>query len=519
MARINTNVSSLIARTNLARTGQELDLRLERLSTGLRINRGKDDPAGVIISERIATDLGGLNAAINNADRASSVISTTEGSLDEISNLLNDVKALLVESANTGANSAEERAANQLQIDSAIKSITRIANTATFGGLKLLDGGLDFVTSGVASSAIATSKIFSASFIGAQNLSVDVDVIASAQKASVFMNGNTGIISAGTLDNSLTLDIGGSEGSAEISFTSGQTVSQMVAAVNSQTSNTGVTAVLIDPANSALGFAFRSSSYGTDNFVSVERVSSTGSAAVEFYALEGDVDTPVFDGTWNWGNANLSPAASKLRDEGRDVTALINGNLATGDGLRVSINSPTLAMELLLNEDFGTDPAATSSLFNITGGGSLFQIGPEINSQQQTSIGIQSVVASKLGATMVDGTVQYLSSLMEGKGNSIQTSERDSDFTGAQDILNTAINEVAILRGRLGAFERNVLNTSQRSMQTQFENLTASRSRIQDADFAAETSELTRAQILQSSGTSVLSLANQSAQSVLQLLG
>ncbi|MFT5422581.1 MAG: flagellin [Phycisphaerales bacterium] len=519
MARINTNVSSLIARTNLARTGQELDLRLERLSTGLRINRGKDDPAGVIISERISTDLSGLSAAINNANRASSVISTTEGSLNEVSNLLNDIKGLLVQSANLGASSDEERAANQIQIDSAVKSITRIANTASFGGLNLLDGSLDFVTSGVASSAISTSKIFSASFVGAQSLSVDVDVIASAQKASLFMNGNSGIITAGVLDNSLTLDIGGSKGSAEISFTSAQTVTQMVAAVNSQSSNTGVTAVLIDPANSAMGFAFRSAAYGTDEFVSVQKIASTGAGAVEFFALEGNVDTPLLDGTWNWGNASLSTGADKLRDEGRDVTALINGNLATGDGLEVSINSPTLAMELLLGETFGTDPTASSSVFTITGGGSLFQIGPEINSQQQTSIGIQSVVASKLGATSINGTVEFLSSLSEGKANSIQTSARKNDFTAAQDILNSAIGEVSILRGRLGAFERNVLNTSQRSMQTQFANLTASRSLIQDADFASETSELTRAQILQSAGTSVLSLANQSAQSVLQLLG
>jgi hypothetical protein len=106
----------------------------------------------MIISERIGTDLAGVNQAIRNGDRASSVIATTEASLTEVTDLLNNIKALMVEAANTGGNSKEEREANQLQIDSAIQSITRISNTASFGGLRLLDGGLDYVTSGVAQS-------------------------------------------------------------------------------------------------------------------------------------------------------------------------------------------------------------------------------------------------------------------------------------------------------------------------------------------------------------------------------
>ncbi|MFG0306002.1 MAG: flagellin [Phycisphaerales bacterium JB040] len=520
MARINTNVSSVIARNNLNRTSNDLDLRLERLSTGLRINRGKDDPAGVIISERIATDLSGINAAISNTERASSVISTTEASLNEISALLNDIKGLLVESANTGANSKDERNANQLQIDSAIESITRIANSATFGGLPLLDGSLDFVTSGVSNSAISTSRIFNASFVGAENLSVDVDVIASAQKASLFLNGNSGITSAGVIASSFTLAVKGTSGTAEISFISGQSLSQVIAAINSQTASTGVTASLIDPADSGVGLVLRSEGYGSDAFVSVERTdASAGNTEPLFYKLSGGVDTPAIDSTWSWANPSLASISNSGRSNGRDVSALINGNLAIGDGLDVSINSPALSMKLSLTEDFGTDPDATNSAFYITGGGSLFQIGPEINAQQQTSIGIQSVISSRLGGTEIDGTVQYLSSLAKGKTNSIESSFRRKDYSEAQQILDAAIDEVAVLRGRLGAFERNVLNTSQRNLQTSFENLTASRSRIRDADFAAETSELTRAQILQSSGTSVLQLANQSAQSVLQLLG
>ncbi|MCA9283534.1 MAG: flagellin, partial [Phycisphaerales bacterium] len=140
MARINSNIPSLIAQSRLKGSNANLSTRLERLSTGLRINRGKDDPAGLIISERIRSDIEGVNQGIRNAERASSVIATTESALAEINDLLNSIRSLIVEAANTGANSEIERRANQDQIDSAIASITRISNTATFGGLKLLNG-------------------------------------------------------------------------------------------------------------------------------------------------------------------------------------------------------------------------------------------------------------------------------------------------------------------------------------------------------------------------------------------
>lgn len=518
MARINTNVPSVIAQANLARNNSELELRLERLSTGLRINRGKDDPAGLIISERIATDLNGIDRAIANTERASSMISTTEGALAEINDLLNSIKGLMVESANTGANSREEREANQLAIDSAIQSITRISNTATFGGLPLLDGSLDFVLSGVSSTNIAKAQVFSASFEGTDALQVDVDVINSAQKGSLFFNGNADIATAGALNSSLTLRIQGPTGVRELSFTSGQTFSQIIAAINQLTGLTGIEAALIDDTDSAVGLIFRSSEYGADEYVSVQRIDGPPPALDGFSAFKFDSNTnfPALDGTFDWNSAAL---VSATRDEGRDVTALINGSLATGRGLEISINSPTLSVELLLQEDFGTDPSAGTDTFYVTGGGSLFQIGPDINAQQQVSFGIQSVAASLLGGTLVDGSLEYLSSLSKGKDNSIEESVRRGDFSVAQDILDSAIDEISVLRGRMGAFERNVLATAGRSLRTQFENLTSSRSRIRDADFAVETSQLTRAQILQSSGTSVLALANQQAQSVLQLLG
>jgi flagellin len=515
MTRINTNIPSVIAQQRLNRSGADLQLRLERLSTGLRINRGKDDPAGLIISERLGTDISNIEQAIKNGERASAVIATTEGALTEITDLLNSIKALAVEAANTGALSDEERAANQLQIDSAIQSITRISNTATFGGLKLLDGSLDYITSGISNTEISKARITAASFVGATSINVDVDVISSAQKGNLYLSGDNSGTGDGTILSRTTIQIRGSEGVRELVLESGQTYASVVSSVNALTELTGVEAALINgDANS--GIVFRSAEYGSDAFVSVERVDEPATGN-NFVLYKLDSNSPIPTNGVPWGDPNLLSGVK--RDEGADVSALINGILATGDGLNVSVNSPSLGLELLLNETFATDPTLTAATFDITGGGSLFQLGPEISALQQANIGVQSTASESLGGTLVNGELQFLSSLTDGQTNSLDSAADRRDFSAIEDIVDKAIDEVSILRGRLGAFERNVLDTNKRSLQSAFENLTASRSVIRDADFASETSELTRAQILQSAGTSVLSLANQQSQQVLQLLG
>lgn len=518
MGRINTNVPSLIAQANLNRSNEDLQVRLERLSTGLRLNRGKDDPAGLIISERIRSDIEGVQQGIKNAERASSVIATTEGALTEVGDLLNSIRSLIVESANTGGNSSEERAANQLQIDSAIESITRIANTATFGGLKLLDGSQDYVLSGVRSSAITQAKVFSANFVGQSDIQVDVSVLASAQLGALYMSGfNAG--TGGSVTSSTTLRIAGSLGVGTIEVVSGTSLANLVNAVNNLTAVTGVSASLISAGDPTSGVVFHSTEYGSDNFVSVERIGGPSDPAEDTVKIYKAVDNyQVGGGTGSvWTEPTASLAISN-RDIGRDVTALVNGTLADSSGLDLAVYSGTISMSLELNADLATTLNATSS-FSITGGGALFQLGPEVNALQQTSIGVQSVAAENLGGTLTDGAVAFLSSLKSGQDNDIRNSASRGDFSQASEIVDSAIDEIAILRGRLGAFERNTLETNVRSLQAAYENLNSSASVIRDADFAAETSQLTRAQILNQASTSVLGLANQQASQVLSLLG
>lgn len=514
MARINSNVSSLIAQFNLARSNDDLEVRLQRLATGLRINRGGDDPAGLIISERIGTDIRGVEQAVKNGERASSVIATTEAALTEVNELLNSIKALVVEAANTGANSKEERDANQLQIDSAIRSITRISNTATFGGLKLLDGNLDYVTSGVSSTAISKAQIFGASFIGTTQLQVEVDVLTSAQKGALYLHPDQTGTTGGQFISSGTIQVAGSRGVQEFDFTSATNVSAIVAAVNSRTTLTGVTAEYVN-GNFTSGVVFLAENYGSGSFVSVERVNNDGSTQPDFTIQSLASNAPV-ESTFVWGAGTL---INSVRDVGKDVQALVNGSLANGDGLTIATNSPVLSSKIDLMESFATDPTVTATSFDIIGGGSMYQLGPEVDATQQENIGIKSVSASKIGGVLKNGTVQFLSSIQAGGLNDLETSVQRNDFSTSSEILEEAIDEITIMRGRLGAFERNVLDTNKRSLQSAVENLSASRSVIRDADFAVETSMLSRAQILQSSGTTVLSLANQQAQSVLQLLG
>lgn len=514
MSRINSNIPSLIAQSTMTRTSKELQLRLERLSTGLRINRGADDPAGLIVSERLRSDINGVNQGIKNSDRASSVIATTEGSLAEVNGLLNSIKALIVESANTGANSKAEREANQLQIDSAIDSITRISNTASFGGLKLLNGSLDYQLSGVRTSAITNAHINNAQFIDRDNLQVQIDVVSSAQTGALFYNGGTG-----RLPSAMTLQITGTRGVETITLPSGQTLASLVAAVNNVTQLTGVKAnTFADGVNSSI--VFESMDYGSDAFVSVQRLGGPANND-PFQLYKFDNNGPkVANASWNWSSLVTAGTLIKgQRDTGQDVSALVNGNLASGDGLKISVNSSSLGMDVVLNEDYATRPSAAIADFNITGGGTIFQLGQDVNALQQSTLGIQSMAASNLGATLSKGLIYTLASLKSGGDNSIAESVKKGDFSVSSNVLDASVDQVSILRGRLGAFEKNVLQTNVRSLQASFENLSASVSQIRDADFAFETSQLTRAQILSSAGTSVLSLANQQSQQVLQLLG
>jgi flagellin len=467
MSRINTNISSLAAITQLTRNQADLSVHLQRLSSGLKINSGKDAPAGLIASESLRSEIAGINQAIDNSSRAGNVINTAEGALGEVSSLLLEVQTLTNQAANTGALSEEEIQANQLQVDAILNSVNRIANTTQFNGVKLLNGSLDYTTSGVASTALDNVQINAAKLPDNGTTSIIVQVTGSAQLGEVdFTGANVGA-------SAVTIEVRGNAGTEQLSFAANTATSAISVAVNQLKGSTGVSAAV-----SGGTLRFTSTAYGSDQYVSVQTLSGT--------FVNG-------------------------QDKGKDAAVSINGSLAEVKGLNASLRSGDLDVALTLDSKFGTtvDPAGTS--FAITGGGAKFQIGSQVNRPGQIDVGIGAVSTTKLG-NAVDG---YLSSLGSGGVNSLV----GHNTVQAQKVITAAIKQVATLRGRLGALQKDVLDTNVNSLSVALENVTSSESAIRDADFASETAALTRAQILVQANTSILSQANSSPQSVLALLG
>lgn len=481
MSRINTNISAIQAITQLASNQRDLSTSLERLSTGLRINRGADDPAGLIASESLRSEIRGLTAAIGNSERAINVISTADAALSEVSKLLLEIKELVVQTANDGALSDDEISANQLQVDSLLESINRVANSTQFNGKKLLNGELSYTLNGQNKANLPRLQIFGARVPAGSTLPVTVQVTQSAQTAQLTIgsgaNGLSGVtVSAG---NDITIAVQGNLGTEILSFTSGTTLSSIASAITANAELTGVSAVF-----SGSTLFFNSREFGSNQFVSIETINGA------FTVNPGD--------------------QGDNQDGGRDAQVFFNGLQASVNGLVASIRSSGLDIEADLSTAFGT--TIGSDTFSITGGGANFQIGPNVDGVGRVSIGIPSLATTKLGTSGAG----FLNSL--GRVGSASLLDADN-LAQAQEIVSAAISQVAILSGRLGGFQANQVETNLNSLRVALENVTASESSIRDTDFSVEVSNLTRAQILLQSTTATLGIANQIPQSVLALLG
>ncbi|MCL2646318.1 MAG: flagellin [Phycisphaerales bacterium] len=483
MSRINTNVTSMIAVNTLNANNASLQTSLQRLSTGYRINSGKDDPAGLIASEVLRAEQQATSVAISNAQRADNIIGTAEGSLSEVSNLLVSLQSLVGSSANTAGLSQDEKDANQLQVDSILNTINRISNSSSFEGMKLLNGTFDYTTSGLATtSAFTNISINSAKVAGGNPLAVKVTVLTSAQHAQLnFMGASAG------LTGTTNLSISGNLGSVQLSFISATTSDDIVNSVNQFTDSTGVLATLSTDNTSII---FTSTGYGSQQFVSVNSSNPTA-----------------------FTTSNISGVDTN-RAQGRDATLTINGTAAISDGLNVkAVVGDTLDVTFTLNDAINT--GSVSKTFGILGGGATFSLGAQVNTANAASIGIGSVNTASVGRYVQDGTVYTLSDIGSGKAASVNHGDQNL----AQSIVNQAIKDVSTLRGRLGAFQANTLTSTINSLNVALENVSSSESAIRDTDFASETSNLTRNQILVQAATSVLSQANAAPQSVLKLLG
>ncbi|MGD0464193.1 MAG: flagellin [Tepidisphaeraceae bacterium] len=463
---INTNVSSLIAQNSLLQNNRNLNTSLQRLSTGLQINTGADNPAGLIAGLSLQQEQTGIQTAINNASLAGNVIGTAEGGLNEVSSLLTQLQGLIGQAANSGGQSGSAIAADQLQVDSILSTINRIVQSTTFEGRQLLNGNLAYTTSSVG-SAVTNLQINSALVPGGGKVAVAVQVVSSGKTAILTYNG--GAISG----NTVTLQVAGNLGSTQLSFASGSTVSSIATAINGVKNATGLSAQ-----TSAGGLRINSTQYGSAQFTSVQVISG-----------------------------KLKSAFSGTEATGADANVTVNGAQAQAAGLDISYRNSSLDVSFNVATKF--DKPNTST-FYITGGGATFQLGSQVSETGLASIGVGSVSTGNLG----DSFNGYLSSLGSGGANDLSS----SNLTTAQNVLNSAITQVSTLRGRLGAFQTFTIGSTVASLGVAYENLSAAESSIMDTDFAAETSNVTRDQILTQAATTVLSTANAQPQNVLTLL-
>ncbi|MCO5297187.1 MAG: hypothetical protein M9921_10050 [Fimbriimonadaceae bacterium] len=464
---------------HLQNTSDEMAGVVGRLATGLRINSAADDPAGLIVSEGMRTQIKGIEQAVRNSQDAVNMSKTAEGALEEIQRLIRDMRGLAVYSANTAVVDTATLQANQTQIRSSLQSIDRIANQTQFGTKKLLDG-----TAGALANVTAPNLVSSIYVGGTFNnqpvvsgpitmTRVTQGTRASTTLGNSFADGNAIVTTTGSfVINGYSFNSNGTE-----------TVQTLVSKINEMSSTTGVTAQL--SGSGPVSVVLNQNTFGAQHSITyfdplniLHNASSASSTGVD----------AVFD--------------VALTTTGGVQTVTFTGGRGPGEsGLRLSDN---YGNSLLLTEN-GNNSAATSQVGVLTASAVRFQIGGNSNQSVQYSMPI--VFANRLGTGAVTG--KSLADI------DITTS------TGAQEamqIIDEAVRQLAQHRGELGSFQKNFLESNLRSLGVAQENLTASESQIRDADVASEVTQMTRLQILQQTGMSVLAQANQQPQNVLNLL-
>jgi flagellin len=476
--RINTNTTAMNALSNLNNSADSLNQSIQRLSTGLKINSASDNPAGLIVSEGYKAQLTGMNQAIQNSQDAMNYTKTAEGALSEVNNLLNDARGLAVAAGNTGTLSSSAVQANQSQLQSIVGSITRIAQTTSFGTKKLLDGSSGVnaaVTDGAKVASINIGGQVGTSTAVTSNGSVAITVTQAATQAVVASKsfGADDTVAVGTAGG-FTLN--------GVSFTAAatDTVAQTAAKINAASSQTGVIAVT----NNTGTITLQSVAYGSQARIDLTDSSGVLKAAAGY-------------------TTNSGVAAEAQVSVSGGATALFTGSQGAADGLTLSDASGN---SIRLNQAGNATSVTNATIGQVVVGNAQFQIGG--NAGQTTSLSLGNFAASNLGSGAVTGL--NLSNL------DLTTA---SGATNALQVIDAAISQVATSRGNIGSFQTNVLQANITSLTSAQQNLSATESSIADTDIAAEMTNFTKQQILQSAGLSVLAQANQAPQSVLKLLG
>jgi flagellin len=497
---INTNVNSLTAQRNLGMSQASLTTSMQRLSSGLRINSAKDDSAGLAISERMTSQIRGLNQAARNSNDAISLTQTAEGALGAISTNLQRIRELAVQSAN-GTNSASDRTAIQAEVSQLQAEIGRVATTTQFNGTNLLDGTLSNTAFQVGANA---SQTISLSVGSAKTGDLGNNKVTSKEGAGSIAAAKANAVAIGAAAgnannvgaNTFTLS-GNGASSGTITLAAGATAKTTAAAINTAAGTTGVTA----------------------SAVTLAKISGVTAGTVTFSIAGNAPGTPtnILALSASVGSTTDLSSMAKVINANSQTTGItatsdLSGNLfltsAAGDDIQIASADIATFTVTGLQSDGVTAAGAglPTTTIDLTNG---VVVGGHVTLNSASSFTV-------VGAD--DATV--FTAATEGSTLDTVAAIDVSTVIGATKAITTvdsALGAVSDQRAKLGAVQ-NRFESTVSNLQTSSENLSASRSRIQDADFAQETANLSRSQILQQAGTAMVAQANQLPQGVLALL-
>lgn len=490
-AFINTNIASLNSQRNLNSSQTALTTSLQRLSSGLRINSAKDDAAGLAISERMSSQIRGSDQASRNANDGISLAQTAEGDLAQITTNLQRIRELAVQSANA-SNSASDRAALDNEASQLVLEIDRVAQNSSFNGNKLLDGTFTAQTFQVGANNTANDQVSVASIASARSASLGVGSGSSYSTSTTAASATTNALAAGDVTlNGYSVGAATTDG---VSYAQGaNSAIAKAAAINAISGSSGVTATVAATA--------------------VAGATVTASAAL----AAGDIKINGVDiGALAAPTGGTAPAV-----RGSDMAAAIN-KVSAQTGVTATFDTTTGAVALSAAD--GRNVTVTKSSNSAAGAtytGLVGTTGADTTTSANISLSSSSSAGITIGganATNAGLTAGYTAATATaGAGVSSLNLKTAAGALAAITTLDSALATVNSSRASLGAYQ-NRFASAVNSLQTSSENLSASRSRIQDTDFAHETASLTRGQILQQAGTAMLAQANSLPNGVLSLL-
>lgn len=494
---ISTNLASLNAQRNLNRSQNALNTSLQRLSSGLRINSAKDDAAGLAITERMTSQIRGLNQAVRNANDGISVVQTAEGAMQEASNILQRMRELSIQSAND-SNSAADRTNLQKEVVQLQNELNQISSTTTFNGKNLLDGTFTTQQFQVGSNANEAISVnignTGATALGAQEIngSAVKTHVGSALAAATDGTGGNGVSA------DAAFKITGAIGTQTLSIAAKSTAALIASQINGASASTGVTAsasnsVTLDTLAQAgtISFTLSSQDSAQNTVGTAVNISATVTSTTDLSALSSAINAATAQ-TGITASLSASGAAITLSNStGHDIVVANASNGDATDNNVLNVGGVTL-------KDNGGGGTNNDSIV----------VGGKVSLDGSAAFLVSTTNTDILAATSTSSTLNSVAQV---------DISSQSGANSAISVLDQALSSIADSRANLGAIQ-NRFESTIANLQTVSENVTAARSRIRDADFAEETANLTKNQILQQAGVAILSQANSLPQNVLSLL-